>query len=448
MLLQSFRWIGRQAVRFPVLCRLLVRRMPDPLRFLGDKAYERQLLFYDVPAGRVALANDLALADAILTDRAGVFPKSAHLQELLRPLIGRGVFGQGGGDAVKRRRKTYLKVLSKVGNDDVERVACQLLDEYLARWLATPEGIAVPREMSRLTIDIVTSIVFGERFAPQESERFVDLFFDYHQRCNPSVVFCTPGDPASLEHFVDSMRLGEVGDEMRDMMRRRFLTPWRAAVRSGQGLPAFMQALLEETGRPAGAAAEDVLLDEIAVMVLAGHETSASVLSWLFWEISGRPELAGDLLNCRDNPGELRERTDALVQEGLRMYPPIAFYLRDAMENLECRGKTIARGSAVAVSPWTIQRHRNFWPNPESFCPARWFRREASANEPRAKFIPFGFGSRFCPGKYFAEAEMRAIVERVVLRAQLLRVGDRVPRPLGKLTARPDYDFRLHFVPR
>lgn len=256
-----------------------------------------------------------------------------------------------------------------------------------------------------------------------------------------------------MQKYFSGMALEEIGDAMREMMRDRFLLPWRDRLEKptpdDDGLPPFIAALLEEVGGAGTERVEELLLDEMSVMILAGHETSASVMSWLFWEVSGRPALFEEALQHRSDPQTFRARVDALVQEALRLYPPIAFYLRDAAgENAELAGQKLVPGSFVAVSPWAIQRNRKYWPDAASFCPMRWLRKDGTAEEPRARFMPFGFGSRFCPGKYFAEAEMRAIVEEVALRACLERVSDQEPLPLGKLTSRPDHDFYLRFTPR
>jgi cytochrome P450 len=451
MLLRFFKFVGSLAARFSILCPALVRVMPNPNRFLGWKAYERQLIIYRTPVGSLALANDPGIVETVLADRAGNFPKSAYGEAMLRPMIGRGLFGQPGGHEVKKRRKTYLRVLSKVPGEEVDRVSRGLVRDYLGRWMHSGEGVAVPRELSRLAIDIVTTVLLGERFDPRESERFVDLFFRYHQCCNPSVVFCVAEGSDELDRFVGSVGLAGIGDEMRRLIRDRFVAPWldpAGGPATGDGTPpAFVHMLLEENDIRDPRAAETLLLDEIAVLILAGHETSASVLAWLFWEMSGQAELGGEVVASRGDGEEFNSRVEALMQEALRLYPPISFYLRDVVAPAEFRGRTLAARSWIAVSPWTLQRHRLIWPDAESFCPARWFR-PSQGERPRAGFIPFGLGARFCPGKNFAEAEMRAIIEEVVLAADILRLPGREPKPLGHLTSRPDYDFRLRFMPR
>lgn len=446
-MLDLFRFMGSLAVRSAPICRAMARWMPNPIRFLGWKAFERQLLIYKVPAGSIALANDLAIAETVLADREGNFPKSAHLEAMLRPLIGRGVFGQPGGEAVRSRRKTYLKVLAKVTDAEVESVARLLTRQYMAAWDDAGGVVPVPREMSRLTIDIVTKVVFNDRFSEAESLRFVDLFFEYHKRCNPSVLFCTDGDTESTSRFLAAVDLESIGDEMREMMRRRFVMPLLNGV-SNDAMPPFVVALMEEVGNLHSDELATLLLDEISVMILAGHETSASVLSWLLWEIAGDSSLITGVRGAVPGSPEHAKALEVLIQEGLRLYPPIAFYFRDIKESTQFRGKSLAAGSSIAISPWTIHRHKGIWESASQFCPARWLKESEKTDYPKLRFQPFGYGARFCPGKYFAEAELRAILGELVGNLEVVRIDGRIPAPLGKLTSRPDYDFCLRFSRR
>lgn len=233
MMLSFFRILGNVALRSVLVCRAMARWMPSPMRFLGWKAFERQLLVYQVPAGSIALANDLSVAKCVLVDKDGNFPKSTHLEAMLQPLIGKGVFGQPGGGEVRTRRRTYLKTLTRVTDAEVAQAAAVLTKRYIADWDAAGGVIPVPREMSRLTIDIVTTVIFGDCFSVAESLRFVDLFFEYHKRCNPSVVFCTAGGAAQESRFLENVQLSTIGHEMREIMRHRFVMPLLGV--SGEG---------------------------------------------------------------------------------------------------------------------------------------------------------------------------------------------------------------------
>lgn len=467
---------GRLARLSPRLSGMAARLLGSPFRYLPGKPLERQLLVYELPEAQLALANDPAVVDTLLTDREGTFPKSAVMELLLRPLIGTGVFGQPGGDSVKQMRRVYVRALFRVPEAEIERMARGLTRQYLAAWQRAARPVPIPSEISRLTIDIVSQATLGTCFTPQESRGFVDLFFEYHKRANPLLVLLGPRDPASRQALVDAMGLADIGVQMRALIRQRFLAPLLDEAAEARSAP-FAAALLESDNLPGGeglplardAARQEAMLDEIAVMLLAGHETTASVLSWLLWELAGTPETQetgarlmaqresgnGEAAAPAQGAGQGVSRDpaqpwlSALIQESLRLYPPIAFLLRETTTDVVFRDRPIRADGFVVVSPWTIQRHRGLWQDPDAFDPARWMAAEPpTAMAHRMAFIPFGQGPRVCPGKRFAEVEMHAILSELLGACRIMRTRGRAPQPLGSLTSRPDLDFRLRVAAR
>ena len=461
--------MDRLAGRWGLLTRLAGQLLARELRNPKGKPVERQLLVYDLPATQLALVNDLRLVDTILTDRNGGFPKAAVLERLLRPLIGGGVFGQPGGDRVKQARRVFMRVLASIPEQRVTEVASRLTRAYLADWQRSGRPVPIPGELSRLTIDIVSEASLGTRFTVEEGRRFVELFFEYHRRADPALLLLADQAPAVQQALVERMGLAAIGAEIRRLVHRRFLAPLLAEPGRAAGAP-FAATLLEaataDAGQDTSAAQEEVrqmaILDEIAVMLLAGHETTASVLSWLLWELAAVPqeqENAARLIAAanagepqQDNnlaAGAAARQLSAFTQEALRLYPPIAFLLRETTEAVSFRERPVCAGGFVVVSPWTIQRHRKLWPDPDHFDPGRWLAAEPpAAMAERLAHIPFGYGPRVCPGKRFAEIEMQAILSELLAGCRITRSRGRVPEPLGKLTSRPDYDFLLDITPR
>lgn len=451
----------------PRLAGIAARLIGSPFRYLSGPPMERQMMVMKLPEAKLALVNDLAVVNKVLTDREGTFPKSGDLELLLRPLIGRGVFGQPGGDAVKQARRIYVRALSQVPAPEVERIARHFTQRYMASWLQTGRPVPMPSELSRLTIDIVTQATLGNCFTPQESQRFVDLFFKYHKRANPLLLLLAPRAPAERRALFDSFGLENIGAEMRTLVRRRFVDPLLDET-SDERLAPFASALLESCSLPGGGgvplaqdpARRSAILDEIAVMLLAGHETTASVLSWLLWELADMPDdqdTIGRLIRERDtqqsdtaplDQGAQQDKVQrwlsALTQESLRLYPPIAFLLRETTQEVLLRGKPIPAESFVVVSPWTIQRQQRLWQDPDRFDPTRWLADDAPpALANRMAFIPFGQGPRVCPGKRFADTEMLAILSELLGGCRFSRTKGRPPQPLGSLTSRADRDFKL-----
>jgi cytochrome P450 len=190
-------------------------------------------------------------------------------------------------------------------------------------------------------------------------------------------------------------------------------------------------------------------------MLLAGHETTASTLSWLAFELAGRSvlqEAAARAIGGESDPaGVWRGASpdailDAVAKEALRLYPPIGFFLRETQGGVVFREKPIPRGSFLLIAPWTLHRHRKFWSQPDDFLPQRWLGDEPAPA--RTSYMPFGMGARGCPGTRFATIEMAVILRELLSRARLTRLPGSPPKPLGNLTSRPDREIVLSIAAR
>jgi len=427
--------------------RLAAWLLGEPMRYLASKAFERKLIVHNLPFRRLALANDPPIVETVLIDRDGSFPKSGVVTALLRPMIGAGLFGQPGGETVRLARRLFIQALGRIGDQEISRIATQLSEDYLTGWRSAGDEVIVPRELSRLTVDIVAEAMLGQRFSPEESARFVDLFFAYHKRAAPLLLVLAGRSPPALDKLVRQLGLDEIGADMRALVAQRFLAPIVAGEPGASGAP-FAKAL-----RESAKGSHASMLDEIAVMLLAGHETTASTLSWLVWELAGCPrrqDAAAALLAGGEAAAEGREPwqgvapaalRSALINETLRLYPPIAFFLRETTQDLTLREKSMRAGDFVVTAPWTLHRHRSRWDDADRFCPERWL--AAADRPPATAFLPFGFGARSCPGQRFAYLEMHAILHLLLTRCRFGRLQEEAPKPLGSLTSRPDREFVL-----
>jgi cytochrome P450 len=460
--------MGRDLIAFsPRLARLAASVLGSPLRYLkGDLALKNQIII-NLPDAKLALVNELVTVGVVMSDKQGTYPKSKDLELLLRPLIGRGLFAQPGGEAVKQVRKTYVKALSQLTDEDVAAVSTRMTKRYLEAWRRHQRPVRVPSELSRLAIDIVTEATLGRCFTAEESQRFAALFFQYHKKANPLLGLLTPRSSDDRVHLLARLGLEKVGAEMRDLIRHRFLTPLLQEDPVACAAP-LARVLLESTqilNDGAKPLADDLprqtaILDEIAVMLLAGHETSASVLSWLLWELADMPDeqreirrllhtselqpQSSDAVTAQELGSSADRRLAALISESLRLHPPIALLLRETTQDIAVGERHLPADSFVVVSPWTIQRHPDRWEDAQTFMPSRWLSDlPPSALQDRMAFIPFGQGPRVCPGKRFAEVELQAILSELMRSCDFSRPWGRSPKPLGTLTSRPDRDFRL-----
>ncbi len=166
--------------------------------------------------------------------------------------------------------------------------------------------------------------------------------------------------------------------------------------------------------------------DELVTIFVAGHETTAMTMSWLWYLLSQHPaeearlhaELS-EVLGGRPPSQEDLPRlafTRQVVEESMRLYPAApAISTRRAQEEDEICGHTIRKGASVAISPWYLHRNRNLWDEPERFDPDR-FSPARSAGRPRFAYLPFGAGPRVCIGQVLAMNEAILILASLARR--------------------------------
>jgi cytochrome P450 len=170
------------------------------------------------------------------------------------------------------------------------------------------------------------------------------------------------------------------------------------------------------------------LIDEVATMIIAGHETSAGTLNWA-WYLLARDETSAARVReevDRVCPrGDLRyEQLDELVftrqvlEETLRLYPPVWLFTRRAVAEDDIGGFTIEPGDNVFLSPWVTQRLERYWPEPDAFRPDRFAPERVEERVDNA-FFPFSSGPRRCIGEFFSFVEMRTHLAMLAPRFRL-----------------------------
>jgi cytochrome P450 len=209
----------------------------------------------------------------------------------------------------------------------------------------------------------------------------------------------------------------------------------------------FLELLLDATYEHTGERmTESQVRDEVVTMLGAGHETSASALTWALIQIARRPDIArrireelaqvvGDNRLGFSHLRQLRY-VQAVVQETLRLYPPIPVIPRAAINDTTIEGYHIPRGSMLFISVYNIHRHKDFWRDPHEFDPDRFFNEGKAKQKHRCAFIPFGAGERFCIGSNFASVELAIFLAEVIGAFDLQLVVRDVPPEIA-ITMRP-----------
>jgi cytochrome P450 len=199
------------------------------------------------------------------------------------------------------------------------------------------------------------------------------------------------------------------------------------------------------------------LRDEAMTIVLAGHETTALALTWTWYLLSQHPEAAASLRSELDTVLGGREPgvadvgqlpyAEAVINEAMRLYPPIFAIGREAIEPCDVGGHHLPAGSNVYIVLWVLQRDPRFFEQPNAFRPERWL--DGLAHRlPRGAYFPFGGGPRLCIGQPFAQMEATLLLATIAQRFDLqLPLGQQVV-PLPSLTTRPRDGLRMRLLHR
>lgn len=383
----------------------------------------------------------------ILSSRRENYVKG-KIYDSARSVLGNGVLTLE-ADAWKSRRALmqpsfHRQALAKLTATMAESGA-RCLDGLLARTAGGPLLVDAHREMVKLTLDVVISALLGGDLirATDVSYEALGASLELISENGNSVVL--PAWVPTPHNRKFRRTMGELDGLMQTLIQR-------ARTRSaddGSLLSMLLSTVDADTGRPLD---DRELRDELLTLFVAGHETTALTLTWMFVLLVGRPEILArmraevdDVLPGRD-PGfdDVPRLTYVrqVVEETLRLRPPAPMVARNVVADDEVDGFRLAAGDVAFLLFWATHRHPQFWADAETFDPER-FAPDNSKKRHSWSFIPFSGGPRTCIGNMFA------LVESSILIAQMLRRFDIEVqscddvKPLAVVTMRPSKPVRV-----
>lgn len=191
----------------------------------------------------------------------------------------------------------------------------------------------------------------------------------------------------------------------------------------------------------------EALRNEVAVLFMAGHETTANSLAWVWYLLSQAPDVEARLHGEIDQvlQGRAPTLTDvpklvyarAVFEEAMRLYPPVPILPREALKEEVFEGQRIPKGSLVFVVPWLLHRHRKFWDQPDHFIPER-FLGENGARISKFAYLPFSIGPRICAGMSFGLTEAILSIATLAQSLKLRLAPGATVNPVCRLTLRPE----------
>jgi cytochrome P450 len=431
------------------LLRVAMRGDGDLLSLLPSKAYRVQTGWLGYSRRSILIVNAPELLREVLTDPLEVFPKSDLMVGALEPLVGNSIFVSS-GSVWRRQRRMIEPSFSHMRLNKAFASMSAALDDYESRLdaLAADGGsFSLDLAMSHLTADIICRTVFSTSLASQTAIDVFEAFTVFERTCAQVELRRLIFDPPFTEipqHESVLAACERIRRHLGDLVDTHL-------PQSGRSWDDIAAEIIEARDVDTGAGfSRKELLDQLGVMFLAGHETTASALTWAFFVLSMQPQLLARVRAevreiAGDGPLELEQvRRMSLVRnvfkESMRLYPPIPFIPRVAVEAATIGRHRVKRGTMIMIAPWTIHRHRDYWRNPHAFDPDR-FSAEREHELVQGTYLPFGLGPRTCVGAGFATLEATLILARLARRYDLrVRDAHRV-RPVARLTIRPQREL-------
>jgi cytochrome P450 len=391
---------------------------------------------------QVTLSN----ADAIhhvLVSNAANYRRSPASIRILRPITGNGLLLSQGEDW-KLQRRTIAPALAPRVMPMLARHVVTAAHQATER-LAAQDGqpIDVLTTMQNLALDIAGRSMFSLEMEQHGGtlRRLITEFGDHYAQPHLLDLLLPPSIPTP-----------------HDWGRIRFQRRWMAFIQSiiadrlAESPPETPRDLFDllraaqdpETG--AGFSAEQ-LRDQVATLILAGHETTAVTLFWALILLAQAPEdqtwLAEEVAGVTLEPDTAYAtmaglaRTRAVVHEALRLFPPVFTLVREAIAEDRIGSLTLPRRTLVMIAPWVLHRHHALWQDPDLFLPARFMPDQPAPD--RFAFMPFGAGARICVGAQFALMEAILVLATLIGRFQVTRTDNQPVLPYGIVTTQPDH---------
>jgi len=378
----------------------------------------------------------------ILLDNRQNYEKGLTIPRL-QLTLGEGLFTSE-GELWRRQRSIMQPTFTPRAIAHFTDAMLASVEKMMASWqprIASGKPLNINLEMMRLAMDIIARTMFSidiGREASSASRAFTYVLEQISKRSmNPLDIPLSVPTPAN-KRFLEA--IATLDSFIYGIVRRRRVSPGE----QDDLLSTLLEARDPETGE---AMSEKQLRDEVLTIFFAGHETTAQALTWTWYLLAQHPaheerlhtELEEVLSGRNPVAADLSRLvyTENVIQEAMRLYPPVWIYVRQPLGDDELGGYRISKGSMITFSPYITHHHPAFWDHPGRFDPDR-FTPERSEGRPKLAYYPFGAGPRICIGNHFAMMEATLAVATIAQRYSLRLVPRQRIKPKMLGTMRPN----------
>ena len=439
----------------PILGHLLPFKR-DPLGFLSHCAnsYDRvvPLRMLHVPA--LLLLDPDDIEKVLVTDRANFAKPSWLRTPSVKRLLGDGLVTSEGDEWLEQRQicqpAFHLQRMEDYGD-----TICSLTGKLLRGW-ESQQSLDLLKVMARLTLQVMAATLcgFDEDGWSEEVATEIEILLKGFSSANS--FFGMLPLPPGLNEFRAERRLNSSLDYLiRKRNAKNFVNdddaapecPYASEPPGKAGTNLDFLSLLEMAQRSGAKQKTGVSLrEQIKTFISAGFESSSLTLCWAFILIARHPEVEARLLD--ELQGVLQGRppaysdlselhvTRAIIQEAMRLYPPLWMTGRQAKRSCEIAGRRVSAGTLILTSQWAVHRMQRYFPLPNEFRPERWNSPETK-NRHKYAYFPFGGGPRICIAQGFAMMETMLILATIAQKFSLKLDSPSEIEPCASMTLRP-----------
>lgn len=436
--------------------RLLATLKRNPLECWSDEFFREPIVKVRLPFTDSVIVHEPPAIKRVLVENAGNYRKDPIQRRILASGLADGLLSVE-GERWEMQRRALAPLFARRTVTSFASAMLEAAARLAERWsaLGPRATIDVAAEMTLITLNVLASTIFSDGIGG-----------DYDQfRVAMNAYFAVIGHIGALDLLGVPQSVPRPG---RRRLRRTMAyfegivdqiietRSRRLAGRPEGDWPSDLLTLLLRTPDPATGRSmpQAEIRSNILTFLSAGHETTANTLAWSMfllsqtpqWRARVRAEAARELAGPVEGLADRLIVTRAVIDEALRLYPPIAALSRVA-EAADTLGSVAIRPrSLVVIAPYVLHRHRLLWSQPDLFDPSR-FLPERRAAIPRFAYLPFGIGPRICIGASFALQEATIVLAALVQRFDMeLAPGGQV-WPLQKITLRPANGLPMRLKP-
>ncbi len=423
-------------LREPPLVGSLPAFMRKRMSFLLQVAQANDVCGFHIGPVPVIMFNRAEHIQSILVDHAYEFSKGRILH---KAMDGNGLFISE-GEFHRHQRKLMAPVFQPRHIASYADTIVRYGERIQQEW-SEGETIDLNKQMISLTMSIIGKVLFDADVFSEADELGAAMGIGFEHTVHKLTSLFTP--PLSWP-TQRNLRVRKSTQVVEGHIQEMIAEQRQSKTEHNNFLSVLLQAK-DEDGK---VMSNGQLMDECLTLFGAGHETTAAALTWTWYFLCQHSDIYTKVQQEVDTVLQGRTPTyDDLVhlpyclqvfKETMRLYPPAAAILREALHDIEIDGYLIPKGYNVFLSPYTIQRNSLYFPDPEVFNPEH-FTLEHEKLLPRYAYIPFGAGPRICIGNYFALMEGQLLIATLAQHTALTLIPGQTiePDPAHNLALRP-----------